>query len=295
VKSMTGFAQIAVEGDRRRIEVVVQGWNHRHLDLVVRLPEELRSLDAGIRERVAALVARGRCEVSVRTVTSGERRLLVRVAHDAVAALRASARELEREGLLDSGAVDLGDLLRVPQLVGIEVEPEAWDEADGRLLDDALGRALEEFSATRGAEGARLSAVLERLRGELLSVTGRIGERRREIAGRLEGALRARLDELLPGGSQALPPERLAQEVVLLVERSDVQEELDRLHAHLEHLGEVFAAPGAIGKRLEFMTQEILRELNTLGAKSRDAGLTRLVVDAKVLCEQVREQIQNVE
>jgi len=295
VKSMTGFAQIAVEGDRRRIEVVVQGWNHRHLDLVVRLPEELRSLDAGIRERVAALVARGRCEVSVRTVTSGERRLLVRVAHDAVAALRTSARELEREGLLDSGAVDLGDLLRVPQLVGIEVEPEAWDEADGRLLDDALGRALEEFSATRGAEGARLSAVLERLRGELLSVTGRIGERRREIAGRLEGALRARLDELLPGGSQALPPERLAQEVVLLVERSDVQEELDRLHAHLEHLGEVFAAPGAIGKRLEFMTQEILRELNTLGAKSRDAGLTRLVVDAKVLCEQVREQIQNVE
>ena len=295
MKSMTGFAQIAVEGDRRRIEVVVQGWNHRHLDLVVRLPEELRSLDAGIRERVAALVARGRCEVSVRTVTSGERRLLVRVAHDAVAALRTSARELEREGLLDSGAVDLGDLLRVPQLVGIEVEPEAWDEADGRLLDDALGRALEEFSATRGAEGARLSAVLERLRGELLSVTGRIGERRREIAGRLEGALRARLDELLPGGSQALPPERLAQEVVLLVERSDVQEELDRLHAHLEHLGEVFAAPGAIGKRLEFMTQEILRELNTLGAKSRDAGLTRLVVDAKVLCEQVREQIQNVE
>jgi uncharacterized protein (TIGR00255 family) len=292
---MTGFAQIAVEGDRRRIEVVVQGWNHRHLDLVVRLPEELRSLDAGIRERVAALVARGRCEVSVRTVTSGERRLLVRVAHDAVAALRTSARELEREGLLDSGAVDLGDLLRVPQLVGIEVEPEAWDEADGRLLDDALGRALEEFSAARGAEGARLSAVLERLRGELLSVTGQIGERRREIAGRLEGALRARLDELLPGGSQALPPERLAQEVVLLVERSDVQEELDRLHAHLEHLGEVFAAPGAIGKRLEFMTQEILRELNTLGAKSRDAGLTRLVVDAKVLCEQVREQIQNVE
>ncbi|KAB2959703.1 MAG: DUF1732 domain-containing protein, partial [Thermoanaerobaculia bacterium] len=123
----------------------------------------------------------------------------------------------------------------------------------------------------------------------------RLEARRREVASGLDAALRARLAEILPGGVAALPPERLAQEVVLLVDKSDVQEELDRLRAHLAHLGDVFAAPGAIGKRLEFLAQEVLRELNTLGAKSRDAELARLVVNAKVACEQMREQIQNVE
>jgi uncharacterized protein (TIGR00255 family) len=119
--------------------------------------------------------------------------------------------------------------------------------------------------------------------------------RRDQISGRIESSLRARLDELLPGGSAAVPPERLAQEVVLLAERSDVREELDRLRAHLEHFAEVAAADGPVGKRLEFLTQEIQRELNTLGAKSRDTETTRRVVDAKVACEQLREQIQNVE
>jgi uncharacterized protein (TIGR00255 family) len=292
---MTGFAQVALEEGQRRVEVVIQGWNHRHLDVVVRLPEELRGLDAAIREKVAAHVARGRCEVTVRTGSSAPRRLRVQVEQDAVEALRGGARELVRAGLLDSETLGLADVLRVPQLLSIEVESEAWSERDGRLVDDALAGALQAFVASREGEGARLGLALGRLRGEMVAVTDRLEARRREVAGRLESALRARLDDLLPGGAQAVPPERLAQEVVLLVERGDVQEELDRLRSHLQHLAEVFQGQGTIGKRLEFLAQEILRELNTLGAKSRDAELTRLVVDAKVLCEQVREQIQNVE
>jgi uncharacterized protein (TIGR00255 family) len=292
---MTGFAQAVAEGPRRRFEVVIQGWNHRHLDLVVRVPEDLRALEAALRERVAAAVVRGRCEVAVRVTTTGERRMRLRVERDALAALRHGARELERDGLLEAAPLALGDLLRMPQLLSLESDAEGWGAEEQAALDKAVGAALEAFEGARAAEGARLAAALERARAALGGLAADLERRRGEVAERLQAGLRARLDEILPGGVSALPPERLAQEVVLLVDRSDVQEELDRLRAHLDHLGDVLAAPGAIGKRLEFLLQEILRELNTLGAKSRDVELARLVVDAKVVCEQMREQVQNVE
>jgi uncharacterized protein (TIGR00255 family) len=292
---MTGFAQASAESARRRFEVVIQGWNHRHLDLVVRAPEELRARERDLRERVAATILRGRCEVAVRVAALGERRLTLHVERDALRALRAGARELEREGLLDGSTLGLGDLLRTPQLFALEADAESWGADEQSALDAALSGALTAFEAARAAEGERLAVALERARATLGGLVDRLDARRREVAEGLESALRARLDELLPGGVAALPPERLAQEVVMLVDRSDVQEELDRLRAHLDHLGDVLRAPGAIGKRLEFLAQEVLRELNTLGAKCRDQELARLVVDAKVVCEQLREQIQNVE
>lgn len=295
MRSMTGFAQAAAQSARRRFEVTVQSWNHRHLDLVLRVPEELRAAEAALRERIAAAVLRGRCEVAVRVTPIAPRRLALRVERDALAGLRQGARELAQEGLLDDPAMAFADLLRLPQLLALEAEPESWGEEEQAQLERALGTALEAFEQARRAEGERLAIVLERSRTALGDLTDRLEARRREVAAGLESALRSRLEEILPGGVAALAPERLAQEVVLLVDRSEIQEELDRLRAHLDHLAEVLHAPGAIGKRLEFLAQEVLRELNTLGAKSRDAVLARLVVDAKVICEQMREQLQNVE
>jgi uncharacterized protein (TIGR00255 family) len=151
--------------------------------------------------------------------------------------------------------------------------------------------------AGRESEGARLARLLEERLGELAAVAddlGRLaGEARREQA----TALRARVEELLraaPGGP-ALDPGRLEQELALLAERSDVAEELDRLAAHVEHFRELVAGGGPVGKRLDFLSQEVLRELNTAGSKCRHAPMTRRVLDGKVLCEQLREQVQNVE
>ena len=293
MRSMTGFAQAAAERGEVRIEVTAQGWNHRHLDVVCRLPEELRGSEPALRERVSAFAARGRCEITVRVTRSGDRRMRAGIEREALRALLHEAASLRREGLLESDAIGLGDLLRVPQMVRLEPEPEAG--LDAALLAEAVEPALAQFAAAREAEGSRLGSALERLRGELAERIDRLAARRQEIAGRLEDELRQRLDALLPGGAAAVPRERLAQEVVLLVERGDVQEEIDRLRAHLDHAADVLAGEGAMGKRLDFLAQEILRELNTLGAKSRDAVLTALVVDGKVLCEQLREQIQNVE
>jgi uncharacterized protein (TIGR00255 family) len=291
---MTGFAQVAAEIADRRVEVSVQAVNHRNLDLVFRMPEELRPLEGELRRRVTGRVGRGRCEISIRWQPVAPRPPRIRISSDAVRAVRESARELVDHGLVED-RLTLGELLRLPQLIEVESAPDAWDDAARARLIDLVDQALAAFDIARRAEGARLAGALERTLDQLLALVDDLERRRTEISGRIESSLRARLDELLPGGFAAVPPERLAQEVVLLAERADVREELDRLRAHLEHFVEVAAAEGPIGKRLEFLTQEILRELNTLGAKSRDAETTRRVVDGKVASEQLREQIQNVE
>lgn len=291
---MTGYGVGAAESARRRVEAVVQSWNHRHLDLVVRLPESFRFLEPGVRERVGQQALRGRCEVALRIESREQRRLTVRIDREAVRALRVEGAELEAAGLAEA-RLGLGDLLRVPQLVSFEAPADEWTAQDRELLEQALDAALATFAVARSGEGARLREALTRARDELGTLVDDLVRRRREIAGHAERQLRERLDSLLPGGVDGLPPERLAQEVVLLVERGDVREELDRLQAHLEHFDEISAESGAVGKRLEFLVQELLREVNTLGSKSRDAETTRRVVDAKVLCEQMREQIQNVE
>lgn len=291
---MTGFAQGAAEIADRRVEVSVQAVNHRNLDLVFRMPEELRPLEGELRRRVTALVGRGRCEISIRWQPVAPRPPRIRISTDAVRAVRESARELVDHGLVED-RLTLGELLRLPQLIEVESAPDVWDDAARTRLIDLVDEALVAFDSARRAEGARLAGALDRSLGQLRVLADDLERRRAEISGRIESSLRARLDELLPGGSAAVPPERLAQEVVLLAERADVREELDRLRAHLDHFAEVAAGEGPVGKRLEFLTQEILRELNTLGAKSRDAETTRRVVDGKVACEQIREQIQNVE
>lgn len=294
MRSMTGFAQATREGEGRRIEVTVQGWNQRHLDAVLRLPDELRGRETLLRQRLGAAVQRGRCEVVVRSVPTGPPGTRVRIDAAAVASLQAGAGELVREGLLDP-RLTLGELLRAPGLVVFESGELAWTEADSQRLDLAFDEALAEFASARAAEGRRLAAALERARGELESITAALTARRATAAVRLGDLLRARLAELLDPGAPPVPEERLAQEIALLVDKGDIREELDRLAAHLEHFAEIATRSEAVGKRLEFLTQEILRELNTIGSKSRDVEMTRLVVDAKVICEQIREQLQNVE
>ncbi len=291
---MTGFGQAQAEDARRRVDVTVQGWNHRSLDLVVRLPEELRSLEPAVRERATTAARRGRCEVAVRVASIGERHTRVRLDREALRALGESARELAATGWVEP-RITMGELLRSPQLLTVEPEPDDWSEVATTLFLETVERALVAFGAARSGEGGRLGAVLERGRTELAVLVDQLEVRRGTAAERIESSLRSRLDELVEGGFRAVPAERLAQEVALLIDRGDVREEIDRLRAHLEHFAEITRSDEPVGKRLDFLAQEILRELNTFGAKSRDHELTRLVVDAKVVCEQLREQIQNVE
>jgi uncharacterized protein (TIGR00255 family) len=290
---MTGFGEARAEEGDLRVAVSVRTVNHRNLDLVLRLPEELRPLERQISGCLGAELERGRVEVRIDVTRLGERPCQVGVSHGAVEALRRAAEELADEGLLSDRGLAFADLLRLPEVVKLSFAPPSWSEEDRRLVLSVVESARDQAAGTRRLEGERLAGLVASHLQDLEDLLGEIERRRPEARQRLEDGFRRRLDELLDGP----PPseERLAQEVALLVERSDVQEEIDRLRAHLDHGRELLRDKGPVGRRLEFLGQELLREVNTLGAKSRDLPILRAVLDAKSVCDRLREQVQNIE
>lgn len=292
MRSMTGYGEASGENARYGITVSLRAVNHRFLDVQLRIGDELRSSEAALRDLLGKEISRGRVEARVEVRPVAERKAEVQVNMSVVRAAHAAIHQLVEAGLVERG-LSPGDLLRLPEAFRVDVGSEAWEPEDHELLLRVAEEAVAQLVAGREREGANLVAILdERLNG-LGEVVARLDGMRGNVREEIAAALRKRLAELL--GGQQLDEARIAQEVALLVDRSDVSEEIDRLRSHVEHFRSVTREPGATGKRLDFLTQEIFRELNTLGAKCRNADMTRAVLDAKVLSEQMREQVQNVE
>lgn len=293
MRSMTGFGRGTAGEADHVILVTAQSWNHRHLDLQIRLPNELRALEGEIRSEVQKAVARGRCEIQVKRNGQEEREASLSLDGSALEAFLIEVEPWVAKGRI-SPQLTVGDLCRSP----FAVRREAGDdltEAEIAALRQAVTHALAELVAEREREGAATGRVLAELVADLGRLVVDLQERRSTWIAGIEERVRERLAEILPGGISEVPPERLAQEVVLLADRSDVAEELDRLQSHLAAFVEICDGPGPHGRRLEFWSQEILRELNTVGSKARDAATTARVVEAKVINERIREQVQNVE
>ncbi len=294
MRSMTGFGQASGENERHAVAVTLRAVNHRFLDLRIRLAEEYRGSEPALRELVAEQVLRGRLEIAVDIRPRGEREAQVEIHRGLVKAMHLACRELVEAGLI-AGEMTAGDLLRLPEVLRVQLAADIWSEDDQRLLLATAGQALAQLVAARQHEGDQLAQALGERLAALTRLAQGLAALRHEIQAEIGETLRRRLEEMLAGRGLELDEQRLAQEVALLVDKSDVSEELDRLAAHLHHFREVMGQEGSLGKRLDFLTQEIFRELNTLGAKCRHAAMIRQVLDAKVLCEQVREQVQNVE
>ena len=292
MRSMTGYGEASGENARRGITVSVRAVNHRFLDLQLRIGDELRASEAALRDAIGREVTRGRVEARVEVRPVAERKAAVQVNMGVVREAHAAVHQLAEAGLVERG-LSAGDLLRLPEAFRVELADEEWTEEDEELLLAVVREAVAQLVASREKEGASLIVILEEKLRALDDVVARLDVLRGPIREEIAAALRRRLAELLAG--QPVDEARLAQEVALLVDRSDVSEEIDRLRSHVEHFRAVCRESGAAGKRLDFLTQEIFRELNTLGAKCRNAEMTRAVLDAKVLCEQIREQVQNVE
>jgi len=287
---MTVFGRASADHEGARLAVTVQTVNHRNLDLVIRLPEALRSAEPEVRELLSGRISRGRCEIQI-VVSEADSSRRPRLDPIAVRAWLEAARPLVDAGLVEP-RITLGDLARAGGALFGSPEPEDPVEVLPAVLDlvsQALGQALQ----AREFEGERLARVLADRLGELERGVDALEARRGEAVERAATALRARVAEL--AGASGVSPERLAQEVAILADRVDVREELDRLRAHVEQFRELAGAAEPLGRRLDFLVQEMLRELNTLGAKCRDVEMTRHALEAKVVCEQLREQIQNVE
>lgn len=287
-KSMTAFARTEQQGPFGRLIWEIRSVNHRFLDLCLRLPDDLRGLEPDVRERVGARLARGKVEVSLRvqrTAAAGSPLSVDLAMLDAL--LEARKQVLTRVGTRTHDA-DPMDLLRWPGVVK-EDAPDL-ELVRGELLG-GLDMALDELTVGREREGARLRQVISDRAQAVTAQLALVRERRPQLLARLRERLIARVREL------ELEPDRdrLEQELVLLAQKLDVDEELERLAGHLTELAATLERGEPIGRRLDFLMQELNREANTLASKSNDAPTTQACVEIKVLIEQMREQVQNLE
>ena len=285
IRSMTAFANGERDTEWGTLSCELRSVNHRFLEVGLRLHDELRAMEPALRERVAARVARGKLELSLRLRTpEGEGELHVnadRIGELSDLALKLSSR-------FPAMRTDFTDLMQFPGVLQAKATDPAALQAEALTLLDAV---LDEFVAAREREGAKLAAVmLERLDG-IERITTQVKQWLPEI----RAALRAKLDAKLADLKLPLDPGRLEQEVVLNLQKIDVDEELDRLASHVAEARRVLGLPEAVGRRLDFLMQEFNREANTLGSKSVDSRTTQAAVELKVLIEQLREQVQNLE
>jgi len=286
VHSMTAFARQQESGKSGDFSLELRSVNHRYLDLNLRLPEELRGFEPLIREQVAGRVARGKLDISLRfqpPVDAGS----LDVDIELVEKLAKTSHTIDKY-IYSPAPVNSLDIMRWPGVIRSQnVDSEQLQQNLGRLLS----AALDELLAMRRREGDKLrDALLQRCEA-VDAIVAELQQALPEIHQAWRDKLRARLEAL----RQEVDEERLEQELVLLAQKADVDEELDRLRMHLGEIREVLDADQPVGRRLDFLMQELHREANTLGAKSVDRRMTRASVDLKVLIEQMREQVQNIE
>ena len=286
-RSMTAFARHDTQQPWGELVWELRSVNHRYMEATVRMPEELRVLEPKVRERLGQTLKRGKVEANLRYRAAGESSAELSVNLELAKRLADASRKVDAL-LYNPSPVNSLELMRWPGVVeqcGADMAPVR--EQTLALLDEALTTLV----ATREREGAQLAQlIIERLDG-IEQVVANVRERLPEVIAGLRIRLRQRFDELL----EQVDPDRLEQELMLFANKVDVDEEMDRLAAHVAETRRVLQGDGAMGRRLDFLMQEMNREANTLGSKSADVATTRASVDLKVLIEQVREQVQNIE
>ena len=293
IKSMTGFASLTREGDAATVTVTAKGVNHRFLDLQVRMPGALAPVEPRLRAAVQQKIARGHIEVTISVqARAGAPPVQIDV-NEAVIETLSAALERARERGLVAGALTPGDLLRFPQAIAVTEARDTLDPGVFPEVEAALGDAIDELDRMRAREGAHLRTELDARRERL----GDLFDGAAAAAAAGSEALRARLAERVKElrVDPAVDETLVAQEIVRFANRSDITEETVRFRAHLDHWRALSDGPEPCGRKLDFLLQEMNREVNTLGSKAEGLGVTELVVSLKAELEKMREQVQNVE
>jgi len=291
ISSMTGFARREHSGPYGQLTCEIRSVNHRYLEPGFRLPEELRSLESELRQKLAKELRRGKvdCTFHFRLVQQAERELLIdELALEKVLARSRDIVERAKGQFAATATLDPLDVLRWPGVLRDDSTDTDGLQAACRQLFDAT---VKDLVGTREREGLRLRELIETRCTTLAELVAQVRRRLPELQAGWREKLRERLLEL---GTQ-VNAERFEQEVALILQRADVAEELDRLEGHIVEIRRVIAADEPAGRRLDFLMQELNREANTLSSKSQELDTTRIAVDMKVLIEQMREQIQNIE
>lgn len=296
ITSMTGFAALTRDDERATISVTVRAVNHRFLDVQVRLPQTLADREARVRALVQQTVARGRVEIGVSVQMRQAAVPSVELNEGFVTALEGALERARLRGVV-AGHLTPGDLLRLPHAITIRDQPPAAEAGAGEVLaqavDHAVQEALAELGRMRVHEGEQLRRDLDGRREGLARLIERIADAAAAGQQGLQDRLSLRVAEL----TTDLPLDRasVAQEIVRLVGRSDISEEITRFRAHLVHWTALTDAAEPCGRKLDFLLQEMNREINTIGSKADGNTVSELVVTAKAELEKMREQVQNVE
>ena len=285
--SMTGYASLTRDVGNASLQIELSSVNSRYLDLAFRITEDLRFAEPIVRELINSSVSRGKleCRMSLQAVASSSTSLSI---NTRMLEQLCEAQGRIRQTLPEAAPLSVGEILRYP---GVLAENTLQPDQLASAVQTITKAALEELRATRAREGEKLAASLrervalirERVAIATPIVPAAVAEYRERLTARLREAV------------ESLDEDRIRQEVTVFAQRADVAEELTRLNAHLDEVERVLTKGGAVGKRLDFLMQELNREANTLGSKSVSAQLTEISVDLKVYIEQMREQVQNLE
>jgi uncharacterized protein (TIGR00255 family) len=294
IRSMTGFARREHTSELGSLIWEVRSVNHRYMEVALRVPEELRSAEAEFRSAIQSVVKRGKVDAVLQWRPAAERRSVLDVNEEFLDALIARSHAIASRATAHGGSLTPPsplDLLRWPGVI------QDGERADLALLQasaqQSLGQALAGLDEARLSEGGRMSSMIENRVAQIGAIVSALRERLPEIRQRI----RARLEDRLAALTLPTEPnrERFEQELSLALSKMDVDEELDRLGSHITEVGKALRANEPSGRRLDFLMQEFNREANTLSSKSQDAETTRAAVEMKVLIEQMREQVQNIE
>ena len=289
--SMTGYGRMSVERDGRQLTVELKSVNHRFLDLSFRMPRSFNCLEDMARRMVGARLARGHVDVFATYRNMREDSKKVTVDEALLGAYMTALDQIrEKAGLTDNrGLMQLAQMHEVLMVSEAEEDQEALRD----LMEEALTGALNQMQEMREREGESLKAdVLDRI-DRLEKMTGQIEQRYPATVEEYRRKLRARVEELMDGA--AMDEQRLIQEVAIMADRSAIAEETVRLYSHFAQVREMAEAKEPVGRKLDFIVQELNREVNTISSKSQDVPITNLVVSAKAEIEKIREQVQNIE
>ena len=284
---MTAFVQHESQSEQSRLVWEIRSVNHRYLEISMRLPEELRSAEMSFRETIKASLSRGRIDAVLRYQSAESSTNSPELNLDTINQLMAWSRTVQSTAPV-AGELSIADILKWPGVL----TPERIDEDQLSVTaKDTLADALSALASQRQREGRQLAVVINAKLAAARDIVIGVQSRGPE----LDQYARQRLNERVSEFAEQLEPGRFEQELVLLLAKSDVTEETDRLQLHLAEVEKILNGSGPVGRRLDFLMQELNREANTLGSKSNHPDTTTAAIDLKVLIEQMREQIQNIE
>lgn len=287
IHSMTAFSRQTSDSDKGILTIELRSVNHRYSEVSMRLPEDLRFLEPKAREKIAASIKRGKVDCTLRYQAPDMQESGVQIDKALLGVLTTAAKEVEAM-LQKSTPMKAMDLLRWP---GVLKTPEQDMTEVGKRVMELLDSALKELVETRRREGKQLKQTIETRCGAIDEEVRRIQDRLPEVLSAMRSRLAARLEEL----KTQVDVDRLEQEMVILANKADIAEEIDRLQTHIKEVRRVLNQDQPVGRRLDFLMQELNREANTIGSKSADSETTQGSVELKVLIEQIREQVQNIE